>query len=105
MMFISVIALALFLVFYLTGKDNNQNVNINREGNVINNSQTKKKSNFTTILNIGVFLIIYFGYYLFSYPLSEKLNSCIRAFFRVKLHCGYVFILDTCAKINMIIGV
>ena len=58
MMFISVIALALFLVFYLTGKDNNQNVNINREGNVINNSQTKKKSNFTTILNIGVFLII-----------------------------------------------
>ncbi len=58
MMFISVIALALFLVFFLTGKDNNQNVNINGEGNVINNSQTKKKSNFTTILNIGIFLII-----------------------------------------------
>jgi len=58
MPFISVIALALFLVFYLTNKDNSKNVNINTLDNTINNYQMKKKGNFTTILNIGVFLII-----------------------------------------------
>lgn len=66
MTFISVIALALFLIFYFTNKDSNQNksnnqVNANTfsgEGNVYNKPPKEKKSNFTAILNIGVFLII-----------------------------------------------
>lgn len=70
MSFISVIALALFLILYFTNKDsnknksNNQNINmngqdINNEGRLIYNKTPKeRKSNFTTILNIGVFLII-----------------------------------------------
>lgn len=72
MVFISVIALALFLIFYLTNKNSNQskvnnqgingqiNINtFNEEGKLIYNEPPKeKKSDFTTILNIGVFLII-----------------------------------------------
>lgn len=65
MTFISFVALALFLIFYFTNKDGNKNklnsqsVNTNMEGSAIYNEPLKKKkSNFTTILNIGVFLII-----------------------------------------------
>lgn len=74
MSFISVIALALFLILYFTNKDNNQNksnnqsININGQVNsnftheaddvIYNETSKEKKSNFTTILNIGVFLII-----------------------------------------------
>lgn len=67
--FISIIALALFLIFYFTNKDNNQNKsntqNINTSNQTYVNTFSEegrpikeKKNNFTTILNIGVFLII-----------------------------------------------
>lgn len=74
MPFISIIALGLFFVFYFTNKEktgnkpNNQNINMDiqvnnnylkEEDKIIYNEQVRKnKNNFTTILNIGVFLII-----------------------------------------------
>lgn len=62
---ISVIALCLFLFFYLTSKDNTPNVNANTnvnsnelQGIENTNIRREKVNSFTLMLNVGVFLIL-----------------------------------------------